>query len=428
MAVIKTLPGFNDFFPEDLRVRTYLFDTWRNVAHRYGFVEYEAPMLESTDLYRKKSGNEIVSQLFNFTDQGGRDLALRPELTPSLARMAAARQRDYRKPMKWFEIGQCFRSEKPQKGRWREFIQFNCDIIGTDSPAADAELIALNVDLMRDLGFTAEDVKLRLSNRKAWDLFLSSREIPADKTGEFLSALDKLERDREGTAKKLEALGIDVADVEGFIADPSQAAEIFDPITNDLEARGMMDFIEIDLSIVRGLAYYTGTVFELFDRAGKMRAVAGGGRYDELLALVSDGACDLPAVGFAMGNAVILDLIRETAEPLAQMETWLAAQSAADVFVVIADESQRAAAVQSVQQLRAAGIKVDYPLAPLKFGKQFQAADAVGAKLTVIIGSEFPELGVKNIATREETKATADELVPVVRELLATEPATPQLA
>lgn len=423
MATIPTPPGFHDFYPDDLRVRTYLFEVWRRVARRYGFVEYEAPMVEMTELYRRKSGDEILSQLFHFVDQGGREIALRPELTPSLARMIAARPNDFRKPLKWFEIGQCFRGEKPMRGRRREFIQFNADILGESSPAADAELIALVIDVLQELGFGPSDIKFRLSSRTAWQTFLSRHGIEdADKALAVLGLIDKRERDPHGSAEKLAALGVDDADVAAFIADPDNAREALAPILDDLAARGMGGFVTPDLSIVRGLAYYTGTVFEIFDAACTMRAVAGGGRYDNLVSLISDGKVDLPAIGFAMGNIVVLDLIAQGGEAKMRLDAWLQLQCAADVFVITADEDRRADTLATVQQLRAAGHATDFSLVPAKFGKQFQAADAVRATVAVIIGSEYPDLAVKHLSSRREIKATAGTLLPTVAELLASPP------
>jgi len=414
MARIQTLPGFHDQYPEDLLVRNYLFDAWRNLARRYGFAEFDAPILESTELYRKKSGEEITSQLFHFTDQGGRDLALRPELTPSLARMLAARHRDYRKPIKWFEIGPCFRSEKPQRGRRREFIQFNCDIIGDDSPAADAELIALAIDLMRDLGFSANDFNLRLSSRDAWTTFLEKQKIDPSHSQTFLAAIDKMERDPAGSDSKLKTIGTSLDAVQAFI-NAAQAPERLQTVLDDLSQRGLANYVKIDLSIVRGLAYYTGTVFEVFDSSHSMRAIAGGGRYDRLVNLISDGTVDLPAVGFAMGNVVIIDLIEAVTEANLRLQTHLANHSLADVFVIIADESRRPEALQTIQQLRDAGLAVDFPLTPTKFNKQFQAAAALKATVGVFIGNEFPDIQVKNLITRKEQPATPGTLLSTIK-------------
>jgi histidyl-tRNA synthetase len=406
----QTLPGFRDFYPDDCAARNYVFDRWRAVAHRYGFVEYEAPVLEPTDLYRRKSGDEIVHQLFCFTDKGERDVAMRPELTPSLARMAAARQRDFKKPLKWFSIGQFFRYEKQQKGRGREFYQFNCDILGETSPAADAELIALSIDLMRDLGFTAEDFRIRLSDRTAWTDFARESGVPEDRVTEFLQVIDKLEREApEKTTAKLEPLGVSLAAVRDLIAHGEAAGGSIGAIRGDLAARGMADFIQVDLGIVRGLAYYTGPVFEVFDIGKGMRAVAGGGRYDSLVNLI--GGVDLPACGFAMGDMVITDLIRETPGPNGQLEAALKSGRALDIYVVVADESSRPQALAVVQDLRSAGYRVGFPLVEAKVGKQFQTAEEQGARRAVIVGAEFPTLSIKDLALREETTSSRERLI-----------------
>lgn len=398
----QTLPGFRDFYPDDCAARNYVFEKWRAVAQRYGFVEYEAPVLEPTDLYKKKSGDEITQQLFCFTDKGEREVSMRPELTPSLARMAAARQRDFKKPLKWFSIGQFFRYEKHQKGRGREFYQFNCDILGEGSPAADAELIALAIDLMRDLGFTAADFRIRLSDRQAWTDFATRSGVPEERLTEFLQVIDKLERETDDkTSAKLEPLGVSLASVREFIANGESVSGSVSLILADLGARGMADFVEVDLSIVRGLAYYTGPVFEVFDIGKGMRAVAGGGRYDSLVNLI--GGVDLPAAGFAMGDMVITDLIRETAAPKARLEIGVTGARSIDVYVVIADEETRARGLEIVQSLRADGYRVAYPYTEAKVGRQFQAAEQQGAQIAVVVGGEFPIVTIKNLELRLET-------------------------
>ncbi len=406
----QTLKGFRDFYPEDCAARNYVFDTWRRVASRYGFQEYEAPILEPTDLYRKKSGDEIAGQLFCFIDKGDRDVSMRPELTPSLARMAAARQRDYKKPLKWFSIGQFFRYEKHQKGRGREFYQFNCDILGEESVAADAELIALSIDLMREFGFTSDDFSIRLSDRNAWTDFAAANGIGEDKTNDFLQIIDKLERERpEKSDELLGELGLSLEKIRDFIATGEAASDRIAAIKADLTGRGLADFVKVDLNIVRGLAYYTGAVFEVFDSNKGMRAVAGGGRYDQLVKLI--GNVDMPACGFAMGDMVITDLIRETEHTNTKLEAATSEASALDVFVVVADEEKRGEALGVVQKLREAGFRTGLPLAPAKVGKQFQAAEQNGAKHAVIVGSEFPTVSLKNLAAREEESRDVGELV-----------------
>ena len=306
-ARFQPLPGFRDFAPQEYALRNYLFTTWRRVAHRYGFVEWEAPTIESTELYLKKSGGELPTQLFRFTDQGERDITVRPELTASLGRIAAAYQREYTKPLKWFEIGSCFRYEKPQKGRLREFVQFNADILGEAGEGSDAELLSLAIDCMREFGFTSDDFVVRVSDREVWLRYAAEHGVSEERTPDFLAVIDKLERDRpEVCQEKLDAFGLKREDLLQFIANPpAGCSPRYDAVLADLEARGLADYVKLDLSVVRGLAYYTGLVFEIFDKGHSLRAVAGGGRYNGLVATLSNNAVDMPATGFAMGDAVI---------------------------------------------------------------------------------------------------------------------------
>lgn len=409
----QTLPGFRDFFPEECAARNYLFAVWRRVARRYGFVEYEGPILEPTDLYRRKSGEEIVNQLFCFEDKGERDVSMRPELTPTLARMAAARQRDFRKPLRWFAIGQFFRYEKHQKGRGREFYQFNCDILGEDSRLADAELVALAIDLMRELGFTDQDFRIRISDRNAWVEFAKRNSVADENLTTFLQIIDKMERtEKDKTASQLEAIGLSLAKIEEFLASGPEASKDLQGILEDLEARGFGSYLEVDLSIVRGLAYYTGPVFEIFDIGKGMRAVAGGGRYDQLLELI--GGVDMPACGFAMGDMVITDLVKETPGPAQKLEGAVEADCAIDIFVILADPEKREDAMGVVQLLRDSGKRVHFSFGEAKVGKQFQAAEQAGAQNAVIIGSEFPEISVKNLAERSETKAKRETILEIL--------------
>lgn len=414
----QSLPGFRDFAPRDCAIRNYLFDTWRKVATLYGFCEYEAPILESTDLYLKKSGEELPTQLFRFTDQGERDVTLRPELTASLARIIAGNQRDFPKPMKWFEIGPCFRYEKQQRGRTREFIQFNADIIGEADPGADAELIALAIDTMLALGFSSEDFVIRASDRASWLTFCSEKGI-TDTAG-FLQIIDKIERDKpEVLAEKLAVFNLTETTVREFINNPENASPAFKQIQENLTARGLGKYIQLDLTIVRGLAYYTGTVFEIFDTKKSMRAIAGGGRYDDLIKSLSDGAADLPCTGFAMGDVVIRNFIEETPQALKQMEAYLATQTACDVFIVIADETKLQESLRILTDLRNAGIKTDTSMAPQKINKQFQKAEQSGAKLAIVIGQEFPELTIKSLRSRTEATIQAGaSVVAAIQEML----------
>lgn len=415
MAVssFQSLPGFRDFLPRDFAVRQYFHETWRATARRHGFVEYETPLLEDTGLYLKKSAGELSTQLFRFQDQGGRDVTLRPEVTASLARLAADHQRDFPKPLKWFEIGQCFRYEKPQKGRGREFFQFNVDILGESAVEADAELLAVAIDTMRAFGFTKDDYQLRVSDRQAWADFANQRGLDEAKLAEFLQIVDKLERDKsEVLEEKLAALGLNLAEVRDFIAHPGNASEKFRCLQANLSARGLGGFVRWDLSIVRGLAYYTGLVFEVFDARASLRAVAGGGRYDGLVATISDGKVDLPATGFAMGDYVIRHLIEQTPHALMQMEVWLQRnQAGCDIYVIVDEEEHREKALALITALREAGMSVDFPLTPTKFNKQMQRAEQTGARFALIVGQDFPQLKLKILASRSEATLSAEGIV-----------------
>jgi histidyl-tRNA synthetase len=409
----QALPGFRDFIPRECAIRNYLFETWRSVARRCGYVEYESPILEDTSLYLKKSGGELSSQLFRFEDQGGRDVTLRPEVTASLARLVAEHQRHFPKPLKWFEIGQCFRYEKPQKGRGREFHQFNVDILGEAGPTADAELIALAIETMLAFGFVEGDFVVRVSDRQAWMDFAKQHGVPYVAVPDFLNLVDKLEREKpEVLGQKLANWSLSLEQVRAFIANPSGASAAYLAIHQDLTSRGLGGCVELDLSIVRGLAYYTGVVFEVFDSSKSMRAVAGGGRYDTLVATISNGAVDLPATGFAMGDYVIRNLIEETTHAAIQMEAWLQRNAAnCDVYVVIAEESMRAKSLKLVTDLRRAGVSTDFSLNPAKVSKQFQNAEKFGARFALVVGTEFPELKLKILSSRCEESGQAENAV-----------------
>jgi histidyl-tRNA synthetase len=411
---MQALPGFRDFYPADCARRNYILTTWRDVARRYGFVEFDGPVVEPLALYEKKSGGELVGQLFLVSassDPNGARGALRPEMTPTLARMVAARERDFKKPMKWFCVPNFFRHERQQRGRLREFFQLNCDIIGEQSAAADAELVAVLIDMLRAFGLTAQDFVVRISSRPAWQQFFAAAGGKPDDEYEFFQIVDKAERTPvEKTEAALQKFGITAASVMEFMHSKDPAPELA-AVLADLEARGLREYVEIDYSIVRGLAYYTGTVFEVFDRSGKERALAGGGRYDRLLSLMSDGKVHLPALGFGMGDVVLENLIADVPAAAARMEAWLAAEHAADIFVVIAKEELRPQALGLVQRLREADLRVDYPLIAAKVGKQFQTAEQLGARYAVLIGDEWPQVKLKTLATREEEVVSPEDLV-----------------
>jgi histidyl-tRNA synthetase len=407
---MNPLPGFRDIYPADQARRSYLTGLWRETARRYGFVEFDGPTLESDELYRKKnSGGEILGQLYGFTDKGDRQVALRPEVTPTLARMVAARHREFPKPLRWFNVGTCFRYERQQRGRLREFLQFNCDLVGDATPAADAEVVALLIDLLRSFGLGPRDFAIRLSDRSAWHDFLALNGIGRDRTGEFLTIVDRMEKmPPEKTEELLAPFGITLTSLREFIA----RAEIpaLAPLLADLEVRGLREYVRPDLGVVRGLAYYTGVVFEAFALEGNLRAIAGGGRYDRLLSDLSDGAADLPAVGFGIGDAVLLELLKECAAAAAREEAFLKADAPVQIYLVVASEDHRAKALGLAQQLRGAGWRVSYSLGEERVGKQFGAAESCGASLAVVIGSEWPVLKVKRLADRHEEEVSQEDL------------------
>ncbi len=407
---IERLPGFRDFYPEPLPhpdvwsadARQYIFEKWRTIAKRYGFREYDGPPLEPLELFTTKSGEEIVKQLFDFTDKGERHIALRPEMTPTLARMVAAHERNYKKPIKWFAIPQLFRYEKPQKGRLREHFQFNADLIGETDPAADAELIALVIDTLRAFGLTAEDFVLRLSSRNAWQEFFQRGGGVAAREYDFFQIIDKLERTApEESEKKLAELGFSLAAVNDFIAKGTPTQEL-QAILDNLAARGLRDFVKVDYQVIRGLAYYTGVVFEAFDRKGELRAIAGGGRYNGLVKLISNGKVDLPALGFGMGDVVLLELLKARG---------LLPKFDAPMFVyaLVEDETLRPATLKLVHDLRAAGHAVEYPLTPAKPDKQFKRAQELKVAFTARLDSS-DYVRLRNLKTREEIVAGVNDV------------------
>jgi histidyl-tRNA synthetase len=395
----KALPGFRDFYPADLALRSYIFNTWRSVATRYGFEEYDGPPLEPLDLYTTKSGEEIVGQLYNFTDKGDRAVALRPEMTPTLARMVAARAGELRKPIRWFSIPQLFRYERQQRGRLREHFQLNCDLIGEAGPLADAEIIALAIDVVRAFGLGPEDVRVRLSDRRVLTAVLRQRGLPAQSLPRAFDFIDKFERLRreqvEEFSSQVDVFApatvddlVDIAGIRGWkqlqqeldrSAEATQSAEPLRAVYQALTDMGIGSFLDVDLTIVRGLAYYTGVVFELFDAGRTLRAICGGGRYDNLLGEL--GGVDLPALGFGMGDVVLGELLKE--KGLAPVEA-----AGIHVFLAFITKEDLPHVLSLAHLLRDRGLKVEYPLSPQSLGKQLKLADARKARLAVVVGPD----------------------------------------
>ncbi|MFP4165916.1 MAG: histidine--tRNA ligase [Opitutales bacterium] len=412
----ETLPGFRAFPPDACVRRDYVFDRWRTVARTFDFLEYDTPVLEPLELYVEKSGEEIVGQLFNFQDRGGRTVALRPEMTPSLARIAGARANSLKRPVKWFNIGEHYRYERPQKGRLRAFYQLNADILGEPGPGADAELILMLIQVFRKFGLGANDFTVRLSDRDLWLWTLRAEGLDEAASLSVLGVIDKLERmKREEAIARLEPLMGDraapfldrVADIVAIResdalgelvedlalkGDEAEAArkrvEEWGELLARLKEAGVEEYVRIDLGVVRGLAYYTGFVFEAFEATGEGRALAGGGRYDKLVRKL--GGPDMPAVGFAMGDVTLVDLLEAKGLLPEGIPT-------PQFTAIIGGPGSRAAALHDAAVLREQGHTVDYPLKEQNFGKQFKSANQKGTRFALIYGSEELERGVVRV-------------------------------
>jgi histidyl-tRNA synthetase len=420
------LPGFRDFPPEDFAFRQHVFEAWRRVSRRYGFLEYDGPPLEPLDLYVEKSGEEIVGQLYNFVDKGDREITLRPEMTPSLARILGERSRGMSKPIRWFTVPQLFRYERQQRGRLREHFQWNADIVGEDSVAADAEVVALAVDALRELGLTHEDFRARVSDRRLLTAVLTEGlGIAEDRLGAAFALIDRFEKlPRELVVERMASeVGLDPRaaadavelfgslDLDGIATRFGGSEAIMGaaaPLTEYVGILGDMglgDYVQVDLTIVRGLAYYTGIVFELFDTHGELRAICGGGRYDRLLELV--GGEPLPAVGFGMGDVVLGEL-------LADRGLAPAYRRAVDYALVVIGAEQRPLAYRLAHQLRERGRSVVFALREQAVRKQFKAAETEGAGRVLVIGPEEAARGtlkVREMRTGEEREVSIADVI-----------------
>lgn len=435
MATFQTLPGFREFYPEDFARRNHIFRLWRQTANTFGFAEYDAPVLEPLELYKAKSGDEIEAQLFSFTDKGGREVALRPEMTPTVCRLVGAKASALKRPIKWFSIAEFYRYERMQKGRGRCFNQFNADIFGEAGSEAEIELIALLVQCLAAFGLTEQDFYVRLSDRNLWFYYLEALGLDEPRIRAVLGAVDKFEKygDEAFNAyaekfgpiepslkeKVLAFLQIkSLAALEQTLAvsgGEKLAGRLADwkKLLGGLEAMGLARFIQVDLGVVRGLAYYTGFVFEAFDRKGELRALAGGGRYDDLVQKLGGPA--LPAVGFAIGDMTFALLLE-------QRGLMPAFVQAPDVYCVIGGEAERLAAFGDIHALRAAGFRVDYPMKEVAFGKQFKAAAESGAKLALIYGGDELAKGVvkmRDLTARNEQEVPRDQVASTVRDFFS---------
>jgi histidyl-tRNA synthetase len=417
--------GTRDFYPADMAVRNYIFDRWRAVSRRHGFVEYDGPIFETLDLYRVKSGDEIVSELFHFEDRGGREMAIRPEMTPTLARMVAERANALAKPIKWFSMPRLCRAERPQRGRLREFFQWNIDILGEDAAIADAECIFVAADFFRDLGLAPNQVQVRINSRALVAALLDAARIPAERLPAVYAALDKrdkvpVEAFREMLAKLeldmgqqdflveigdargpegLERIAARLGDHEAGRAHVARVREVFEL----LGQFGVAEYCSYDMAVVRGLAYYTGVVFEAFGLGGLRRAIAGGGRYDNLLREV--GGPPMGAIGFATSDVVIQDVLAE----FSKLPDWA---EKTDIFVIDAASECFKDVLSLVGALRAAGYDAQFAYARQNVGKQFKMAANRNAQRVAILDGEFAKtrvIQVKDMATGKQVQMPLEQ-------------------
>lgn len=413
--------GTRDFYPLEMRLQSWLFNQWRKVAAAYGFSEYDAPVLESESLYTRKAGEEVTQQLYNFEDKGGRNVALRPEMTPSLARMVMAKKGGLPLPLKWYSIPQCWRYERMTRGRRREHYQWNMDIWGVDGIEAEAELLSAMVTFFRNVGLTSEDVGIKVNSRNVIGEVLTELGVPEEKFAATCVLVDKLEKvPLDSIQGELEALGLErsmiekltdvltnksIESISAVLPDDSKAVQELTRLFELCSAYGIADWIVFDASVVRGLAYYTGVVFEAFDRKGVLRAVAGGGRYDKLLETF--GGDPTPAAGFGFGDAVIVELLKER-NVLPSFEG-----SDFDSVVFAMNEDLYGVAIEVASKLRAAGQTVDLILEIKKPKWVFKHASRNEARYCVIVaGDEYEkgEVSVKDLSAGEQKTVKIDSL------------------
>ncbi len=420
--VIQSVKGTRDFYPEQMAIRVWLYNTMREVAESFGYQEYEAPILESLELYAAKSGEELVKeQSYVFTDRGGSEITLRPELTPSLARMIAQKQNELSFPVRWWSFGPFWRYERPQKGRTREFFQWNVDMLGVSSPEADAENAAVLATFFQRVGLSPQQVIIKINNRRLMDDRFNALDIPVERRPAVSSWIDR--RDKMSPESWMEFgkdIGLSpeqITKMKEMLADRDlwkQSTELtrFFAV---IDALGLSQFFEFEPSIVRGLLYYTGTVFEAWEVGGDIkRSILGGGRYDNLTRDV--GGDPIPGVGFAMGD-VVIGLILEKYGLLPKDLSI----NPAPVLVTVFNQDCLLESFKLASELRRAGLNVVcYPEA-VKLPKQFKYADRIGAKVTLVLGPEEMEQGqvaVKNLINGEQVSVQRAALIDTVRDIL----------
>jgi histidyl-tRNA synthetase len=417
--------GFRDFYPDEMAIRQWLFDHMKAAARSFGYQMYDGPLVEPVSLYEAKSSKELVEQqTFQLTDRGNRQVALRPEMTPSLARMIAQKQQQLGTPLRWFNIGPRFRYEAPQRGRAREFYQWDCDLIGPKTPEADAEIIAIACEFFNRIGLSADDVVIKVNNRKLLESKLSSAGFKSEQFSSLIPWIDrrdKLSREKWHTALKSEGISKKhIEELELLLSDTdvSYESEELTQLFSTLTDMGYADYVKYDPSIVRGLDYYTGTVFEAQDRQGKLRAVLGGGRYDNLVELF--GAKPSSGIGFACGDMVIMELLKDT-KKIPDLNT-----SPTQILITIFNESATRYALKTARMLRYAGIATElYPDPTTKLDKQLKYAHKTGIPLAIIAGPDEQaqnQVAVKNMKTKQQKTLSQKELIEYIKKHLTPRP------
>ncbi len=417
---LQSVKGTRDFYPEQMKLRNWLFNIWRNTALQFGFEEYDACVLEHAELYTRKAGDEITEQLYSFHDKGGRLLSLRPEMTPSLARMVLQRQKALSLPLKWFSIPQCFRYERMTRGRRREHFQWNADIIGQPSEVAEAEIFSLLLMSCENMGLNSEEIRVFVNDRRILNAILSKINVPEQQQAQIMIVMDKrdklppdvfvemLQQEQMTTAQvdqlnnflscqSMEELATELGGSQGLIA----LRQVMDLVAQ----AGFENYLQFDVSIVRGLSYYTGTVFEMNVVGKSQRAICGGGRYDSLLSTY--GGAEIPAVGFGFGDVVIMDVLSD----LKKLPTF---DHQLDYMVIPFSAEEIGTAISISNQLRQKGdsVECDYSLKKVK--KVLQRADELKVQKVVLL---FPdelaagEVVLRDMKTRQQENVAIEDLV-----------------
>lgn len=418
---VQTVKGVREFYPETMSLRNYLYEKVRSASRSFGYQEWDGPFIETIDLYAAKSGEELVKkQSFVFEDRGGDLVTLRPELTPSLARMIAAKQGQLTFPVRWWSFGPFWRYEQPQKGRTREFFQWNIDMVGADSPEADAEMIAIAATFLRSVGLDPARVSIFVNDRSLMTSQFDRLDIPVEKR---VDASNLIDRRSKMNPDAWEAFGLEMGLSQKQIDSLKQVLENYNlwkqsdnlqRVFAALDALGVKEYIKFDPAVMRGLLYYTSTVFEAFDLTGSVRrSILGGGRYDNLLEDV--GGDSLPATGFAMGD-VVIGIVLQEAGLVPDFEP-----SPAQVLVTVFDKNLWVQSLSLASELRQAGLNVMVYPEPVKLPKQFKFADKMKMRVAMVLGPDEVEKGlvvVKNLGTGDQLQVKREAIFESIKGIL----------